>query len=108
MAELITRVTFNRDKSGKIREGVHREPGDVIFVGEDGHPWSKAELNNPNWQIIKVPGIDAGEFTHLMEPVYDGDTLIAKNKVKLDPAEIPFLDKEQSSKADIDGISKTK
>lgn len=35
--------------------------GDVVVVCRDGHPWSQLELDNPEWRIVKVPGMSLEE-----------------------------------------------
>ena len=54
MCELLFRVV---DKApGQIGASL---AGDVIVVCPDGHPWSAAEQANPDWRIVKLPGLDA-------------------------------------------------
>jgi hypothetical protein len=40
--------------------------GDVIEVVADGWPWGAVDLTNPNWRIIKFPGIDVSQFTQFL------------------------------------------
>lgn len=37
--------------------------GDVIVIMEDGHPWSKEELDHPRWLVVKVPGVPRDKLT---------------------------------------------
>lgn len=30
---------------------------DIIVVCDDGWAWSEAELTNPDWRVLKVPGV---------------------------------------------------
>jgi hypothetical protein len=32
-----------------------RIAGDVVVAMPDGHSWSKTELSNPDWRIVRVP-----------------------------------------------------
>jgi hypothetical protein len=36
----------------------HIKKGEVITIQEDGWGWTEAELNNPNWRIIRSPIIN--------------------------------------------------
>lgn len=42
--------------------------GDVIHVGEDGHPWGKKEVASTQHRIIKLPGVPAKDLDYLLMP----------------------------------------
>lgn len=58
MCELLVRVVdkFNDDP---YLDAQCSKRGDVIVVVEDGHAWGREELSNPDWTIVKVPGVSA-------------------------------------------------
>lgn len=45
--------------------------GDVIAICPDGWGWSQAELTNPNWRLIKMPGQLPELWTVLTMPRFD-------------------------------------
>jgi hypothetical protein len=40
--------------------------GDVVVVCPDGWGWSHAERNNPEWRIVKVPGMSVEQGNAFM------------------------------------------
>jgi hypothetical protein len=42
--------------------------GCVITIQPDGWKWSKAELTNPDWRVVKLPGIPVEKLTQLTAP----------------------------------------
>lgn len=64
MAELLVRVV-DKQKSGDPYQDRHlSERGCVICIMPDGHVWSKREQSNPEWIIIKIPGINPNHISH--------------------------------------------
>ena len=52
--------------------------GDVIDVVPDGWKWSQRELTNPNWRIIKLPGVEVDavvDLTHSEMSTTDPEVL---------------------------------
>lgn len=45
--------------------------GDVVTIQEDGWSWSERERTNPDWMIVKIPGVSASTFNYLMVPEPD-------------------------------------
>jgi len=45
--------------------------GDVVTIQEDGWNWSERERTNPDWMIIKVPGVSISTFEYLLVPEPD-------------------------------------
>lgn len=71
MAELLVRVT-DKPRTGDPRKDCQRSGrGDVIVAQPDGAYWSRAERSNPDWLILKVPGMTLAEGVALTaaEPV---------------------------------------
>ena len=67
MAELLVRVVDKVNSDFYLNCGCTKR-GDVITVQEDGWPWGKEEIANPEWQIIKVPGVPAVKFEAFLAP----------------------------------------
>lgn len=41
---------------------------DVVVIMPDGHPWTQRELTNPDWRIIRVPGLSEEVAKSMIEP----------------------------------------
>lgn len=66
MAEMLVRIK-DKPKSGNVYKDRHlSERGCVICIMPDNHSWSNAELTNPEWRIIKVPGINPTVISHFI------------------------------------------
>ncbi len=66
--EMLVRVVDSVNDKDPVQDAMCLKKGDVIAVCDDGHPWSKAELSNPNWRIIREPGVPRQEREHLLRP----------------------------------------
>lgn len=44
--------------------------GDIVHVAPDGWPWGSMELINPEWRIVKFPGVDHTLWADMVEPEY--------------------------------------
>lgn len=74
--------------------------GDVIAVCPNGHPWSPAELTNPDWRIIRAPILQA-EADALLSKSQDATVKRRREwKINLDA----LSNKEKFSGARADGI----
>ncbi len=47
--------------------------GDIIAVVEDGWPWGKEELSNPDWRIVKFTSISVSAVMAFLGPEIDTD-----------------------------------
>lgn len=47
--------------------------GDVIVICEDGWPWSEAERANPEWTILKFPGVSVEAVDSFLGPEINSD-----------------------------------
>lgn len=98
MAELLVRI---QDRKGfdPILNALALRPGDVVAVCPDDWKWTPAEIENPDWRIIKMPGLDVEALGDLLIPAHTStpdSELLAKRAVKLDLTNIaiaPLLDK---------------
>lgn len=55
--EILLRVKDKNTKNRKEFDWVATKRGDIIVVMPDGHLWGTAELSNPEWRIIRLPGV---------------------------------------------------
>lgn len=101
MARLCVRVGSNAS--------TRSQPGDVISVEEDGHVWSKAELNCGQYQFIDTPGVDPSALINLVTPVLnpqDGTRNLSAQK--LDISQLSSVKGRSITKAEIDAITVVK
>lgn len=86
-------------------------PGDVIVVCEDGWPWTKLELTNPNWCVLKMPGMPVAAFAAMVPPVLDAaGRMVAKHSMNFDlsnPAMAAVAAGKASAVTVSDGAQKT-
>lgn len=69
MAEILIRV-ISKTNSDPVLDRETSKAGDVIHVAPDGWPWGSAELVNPEWRIVKLPGYDPALLLTMLEPEY--------------------------------------
>lgn len=86
--ELLVRVV-SKPKSGNTTLDAGRtEAGDVIVFAPDGHIWGRKEVSNPEWRIVRVPGLDrvrAEALTASEVPTaMGGNRLLRKRQMRLD------------------------
>lgn len=63
---------------------------DIIVVCDDAWPWTEAELTNPNWRVLKVPGVAASFGAQFAAPRYDAaGNLIRKRDYCIDSTQVP-------------------
>lgn len=83
--ELLVRV---KDKIGSdvYHDVKLTKRGHVIVVKPDGHDWGARELDNPDWRIIRIPGISEAEATAMLaeEPGLDTNRMKQRRAFKLD------------------------
>lgn len=73
MCELLVRVFDKTNSDCPYLDAQCHKRGDVIAVNEDGHLWGKEELANPDWRIIKVPGVRRSDATGFLARELDDD-----------------------------------
>lgn len=59
------------------------EVGDILAVQPDGWNWGKLELSNPNWRIIKFPGVDPAKYEAMAYPLQEIDIKGEKTLLKV-------------------------
>jgi recombinational DNA repair protein (RecF pathway) len=75
MAELLIRVVDKVHPTDPAKDQLCFKAGDVIHVAADGWPWGSEELTNPEWRILKLPGVDPALVEDMLEAqtVQQGD-----------------------------------
>jgi hypothetical protein len=65
MCELLVRVI---DKIGTTKDddALLTKRGDVIDLRPDGWNWGTGELLNPDWRILRVPGVPVDQATSIV------------------------------------------
>ena len=66
MAELLVRIT--NKATGIVGAEM---AGDVVAVCPDGWGWTTAETTNPEWRVIKLPGIDPASLADYQAAQFD-------------------------------------
>lgn len=67
MCEILLRVR-DKESRGDAQRLMQNKAGDVVVVVEDGHRWGNAEVSNPDWRILRLPGLPAAavvDLTHV-------------------------------------------
>lgn len=70
MCELLIRVTDKINSDTKANYQATKR-GDVIVVVEDGWKWSEKEQKNPDWRIVKLPGVPVEALEYLTHSELD-------------------------------------
>lgn len=60
--------------------------GHVIVAMPDGHDWGLQELTNPDWRIVRVPGISEAEAGAMLapEPGLEVNRMLQRRAFKID------------------------
>jgi hypothetical protein len=90
MAELVIQMVDRVNPSSAKLDAGCLKRGDVIDICADGWEWSERELTNPNWRIIKLPGIPVETLLDLLEAQLAADrTFVRKRSRYLDIDSLP-------------------
>lgn len=73
MCELLVRVVDKTNPDDPYLDAQLTKRGDVICVQPDGWPWGTEELKNPDWRIIKLPGVNPEALAAFLSPEIDTD-----------------------------------
>lgn len=73
MCELLVRVVDKTNPDDPYLDAQLTKRGDVICVQPDGWPWGTEELKNPDWRIIKLPGVNPDALAAFLSPEIDTD-----------------------------------
>lgn len=96
MCELLVRVKDKGSDPDPAKDALISKRGHVIACQPDGWGWTKAERENPDWVIIKIPGTDPGDYMAMMAPAMksaplpaDGSTMVARRAFSFDLSKLP-------------------
>lgn len=67
MAELLIRIVDKVNPDNAAQNQLCFKAGDILHVAPDGWTWGTEELSNPEWRILKLPGMAPELFTDLMQ-----------------------------------------
>lgn len=92
MCEMLVRVV---DKVGDnpVLDAKCTKRGDVIAVCPDGWIWGREELKNPDWRIVKVPGVTVSEASGFLAP-----------ELSAGPVAVDLL-RRRAFRLDLDGLT---
>lgn len=112
MARLCVRIVPNPNPSDPAMDDLRTQEGDVVFIVDDSHVFSHAELNCGHYRIIDVPGIPQEDLIHLMDSEYEADGKMKNRRIdELDKAILKspeWIGKRNATKAEIAAIKKKK
>lgn len=91
--ELLVRVVDKAHPDDPVKHHQLTKAGDVIHYWPDGHDWGHEELTNPDWRVVRVPGLTEAEAEALVAaelPVVRGGVgqVLRKRGLRLDLAEL--------------------
>lgn len=116
MARLCIRITPNNHPTDPSLDAVRTQIGDVVCVTEDGHIFSKGEMECGQYRIIDVPDTTPADLVHLTEPqvsfssitLNTNEAIKAARKFTLDIAKLKtggWKNRTAATKAQIDAIT---
>lgn len=73
MAELLVRVVDKVNRDDPYLDAKCLKRGDVVCVCPDGWKWSPAELKNPDWRVLHMPGLSVEKAEVFLGPEIDED-----------------------------------
>lgn len=92
MCEVVFRV-MDKAAPDDPRRAVRTSRGCVIDVLPDGWGFSERELTNPEWRIVRFPGLPQEAFADCQQPIYDRDRkLVARRARAVDLDSIPAVE----------------
>ena len=68
MCELLIRVRDKVNPLDPYKDAKLMKRGDVVAVVPDGHVWGLEELRNPDWRILRVPGVSSLQMSSFLAP----------------------------------------
>lgn len=73
MCEILVRVIDKTNPGDPYLDAKCTKRGDVISVQRDGWPWGVQEQLNPDWRIVKIPGVSVDDVASLLAPEPETD-----------------------------------
>jgi hypothetical protein len=113
VARLCIRILPNLHPTDANLNDMRTQAGDVVCIVDDGHVFSKAELECGHYRIIDVPGVSQAELTDLIDAVFDADgsTMTKRRKWTLPIGVLDagvWKNRTTATKAQIDAIKALK
>lgn len=68
MCEVLIRVYDKVNAGDAVLDRQASKAGDIIAVQPDDWGWTAKELANPDWRVVKLPGIDPATWADMLEP----------------------------------------
>lgn len=110
MAILCIRILPNPNTTDPSLDVLRTQEGDVVWVAEDDHVFSFAELNCGQYRFIEVPGSQS-DWIHLVESEVDVQEKTVRRRIRaLDKSVLKgdiWKNKKTATKAEIDSITVT-
>lgn len=72
MCELLV-IAADKKNADPYLDAKCYKAGDVVSVCPDGHPWGSAELENPVFRILKLPGVPVSAAVSFTNSEVDTD-----------------------------------
>lgn len=93
--ELLIRI-IDKPRSGDVAlDSGRTTAGDVIAVKPDGHIWGTMEVANPEWRIVRIPGLPQAEADALEAPElpesFVPNRLLRKRQFTIDIEQLDIL-----------------
>lgn len=92
MCEMLVRVV-DKVNDDPYLDAQCTKRGDVIAIQPDGWVWGTEELRNPEWRIIKIPGVPVVQAASFLGPEMD-----------LDPANPSRVLQRRAFRLDVDAL----
>lgn len=73
MAEFLVRIQDKSNLADAYLDAKCLKRGDIVTIQPDGWSWGLAEINNPEWRILKFPMISIKDSQPFMAPEFDTD-----------------------------------
>lgn len=93
--ELLVRIVDKPKSGDAVVDAQRTTAGDVIAAKPDGHFWGREEVANPEWRIIRVPGMGEAEADALLSGelprAFAPNRMLRKRGVKLDVSQLDAL-----------------
>lgn len=86
--ELLIRIVDKPRSGDAALDSKRTTAGDVIAAMPDGHIWGREEVRNPDWRIVRVPGMGRTEAEALiateLPESFSPNRLLRKRQIRVD------------------------
>src|SRR6185312_2698393 len=73
MCELLVRGVDKTNHDCPYLDAQCLKRGDVVVAVEDGWQWGRAEIENLDWRIVRLPGVSLKQAQTLLGPEMNAD-----------------------------------